>query len=266
MIILIFILGVCLGSFLNVCIYRLPHNESIITPFSYCPHCQKTIRPYDNIPLLSFLLLKGKCRFCKKKIRLRYFIVELLTGLLSSSLYFKYGWQEEFFVYLLLTSLLIVVSFIDFEHQIIPNKITYPGIVLGLLISLKFLFAERLASGEQALLGEQAGMSINNALLGLGIGGGFLYLVALVSRGNMGGGDIKLGAMLGVFLGGQYILVSLFLAVLFGSLVGIILILLKLKSRRDRIPFGPYLSLGTISTIFWGERILCWYKGYWGSY
>lgn len=254
MIILIFILGVCLGSFLNVCIYRLPHDESIITPFSYCPHCKKTIRPYDNIPLLSFLLLKGKCRFCKKKIRLRYFIVELLTGLLSSSLYFKYGWGEEFFIYLLLTSLLIVVSFIDFEHQIIPNKITYPGIVLGLLISLKFLSVDK------------QGMNINNALLGLGIGGGFLYLVALVSRGNMGGGDIKLGAMLGAFLGGQYILVTLFLAVLFGSLVGIILILLKLKSRRDRIPFGPYLSLGAISTIFWGERILYWYKGYWRSY
>lgn len=246
MIIWFLLLGACVGSFLNVCIYRLPRGDSIIFPPSHCPQCGKRIRPYDNIPLLSFLFLRGRCRFCRKRITPRYFIVELLTALIFGSLYLRFGISGEFFVYLFLCSSLVAVAFIDFENQIIPDKITYPGIVLGLLLNARGLPH----SFERLRL----------SLLGIVLGGGLLYLIALASRGNMGGGDIKLGAMLGAFLGWRYALLSLFGAFLFGSLVGIALIILKMKTRKDYIPFGPYMVAGAIVSIFWGERIIDWYK------
>ncbi len=246
MIIWFLLLGARVGIFLNVCIYRLPRSESIIFPSSHCPQCGERIRPYDNIPLLSFLLLRGKCRFCRKGIVPRYFIVELLTALMFGFLYLKFRMSGEFFVYLILCSSLIAVAFIDFENQIIPDKITYPGIVLGLLLNTRGLPH----SFERLRL----------ALLGIVLGGGILYLIAVASRGNMGGGDIKLGAMLGAFFGWRYALLSLFAAFLFGSLVGIALIVLKLKTRKDYIPFGPYMVAGAIVSIFWGEMIIDWYK------
>jgi leader peptidase (prepilin peptidase)/N-methyltransferase len=240
------VLGACVGSFLNVCIYRLPRRKSLIFPPSHCPQCEKRIRPYDNIPLLSFLLLRGKCRFCRGRIHPRYFIVELLTTLLFGFLYLKYGISGEFFIYLILGASLVVIAFIDFENQIIPDKITYPGIILGLIFNARGL--------------PHSFEGLKLSLLGIAWGGGLLYLVALASRGNMGGGDIKLGAMLGAFLGWKYALLSLFAAFLFGSIVGIILILLKLKTRKDHIPFGPYVVAGAIVSIFWGEKILYWYE------
>ncbi len=260
-----FILGTCVGSFLNVCIWRLPRNKSIITPRSYCPRCRAPVRGYDNIPLISYVILRGRCRDCGAKISPRYFIVELLTGMIFALFYFNYySHPGRLLLYLFLSSALIAVTFIDFEHKIIPDKITYPGIVVGLLASLiikhqaPFIFSHipRLDSFIDSFLGVLAG-------------GGLLWAIAILSRGGMGGGDIKLGAMIGAFLGWQPTLLTLLLAFFVGAVVGVILMLFKLftskslkaawKKRKSFIPFGPYLALAALVVIFKGQAIISWY-------
>ena len=242
--ILTFIFGLVIGSFLNVCIYRLPRGESIISPGSHCPHCGHLLGFLDLIPLISFLILNRKCRYCGKEISPRYFFVELITAILFLAVYVRFMVYERsvllFIPYLILCSGLVVITFIDLEHKIIPDKITYPGIVAGLIISL---FSR----------------SFLSSLFGLAIGGGILYLIVVLSRGGMGGGDVKLAAMLGAFLGWRLILLNLFLSFLFGGIIAVILLLLKLKGRKDYIPFGPYLALAGVVTIFWGRQILFWY-------
>lgn len=260
-----FIFGSCVGSFLNVCIWRLPRNKSIVIPRSFCPHCQAPIRGYDNIPLTSYLLLKGRCRDCGKRISPRYFIVELLTGAIFALFYFNYySHPGNLFIYLLLASALVAITFIDFEHKLIPDRITYPGIVVGLLASLIVQHQAPLLFSHIPKLN-----SLIDALLGILAGGGILWAIAILSKGGMGGGDIKLGAMIGAFLGWQPTLLTLLLAFFVGAVVGIILMLLKLfttksfkaawKKRKEFIPFGPYLALATLVTILKGRIILDWY-------
>lgn len=260
-----FILGTCVGSFLNVCIWRLPQNKSIVTPRSYCPHCRAPIKGYDNIPLVSYLTLRGRCRNCRKRISPRYFIVELLTGMIFALFYFNYySHPENLFIYLLLASALIAITFIDFEHKLIPDMITYPGIVIGLLASLVVKHQAPFIFSHIPRLD-----SLIDSLLGLLAGGGILWAIAILSRGGMGGGDIKLGAMIGAFLGWQATLLTLLLAFFAGAVVGIILMLLKLitskslkaawRKRKEFIPFGPYLALATLVTILKGQIILDWY-------
>lgn len=242
--VLVFIFGLVVGSFLNVCIYRLPRNESITSPGSHCPHCGHLLGFWDLIPLLSFIVLNRKCRYCGKEISPRYFFVELITSILFVAVYVRFMSYERnslFFIsYLILCSTLVAITFVDLEHKIIPDKITYPGIGIGLMLSL--------FSGN-----------FLPSLLGLAIGGGVLYLIVIISRGGMGGGDVKLAAMLGAFLGWRLLILNLFLSFLFGGIVAIILLLLKIKGRKDYIPFGPYLALAGIVTIFWGRQILFWY-------
>jgi len=242
--VLTFIFGLAIGSFLNVCIYRLPRQESIVSPGSRCPYCGHSLGAGDLIPLVSFIMLNRKCRYCGKEISLRYFFVELITALLFVAVYVRFMFYERspllFVSYLILCSGLIVITFIDLEHKLIPDKITYPGMAVGLIISLfsgKFL----------------------PSLFGLAIGVGLLYLIVFLSRGGMGGGDVKLAAMLGAFLGWKLLLLNLFLSFLFGGVIATILLLLKIKGRKDYIPFGPYLALAGIVTIFWGRQILFWY-------
>ena len=242
--IITFIVGLCIGSFLNVCIYRLPKDESIVFPSSHCPHCQRPIHFYDNIPLLSYLLLMAKCRACGQKISLQYPIVELITGLCFVGLYYKWRLTLQLLPYIILISALIIVSMIDLKYQIIPDRISLPGIPLGLLAS--FILP----------------ITLSESLLGILIGGGIFYLIAILSRGGMGGGDIKLGAMIGAFLGWKLILLTIFIGVFIGSIIGIILIILKIKGRKDPIPFGPFLSLGAVISIFWGTKIIQWYLTY----
>lgn len=238
-----FILGTIIGSFLNVCTYRLPKKESLLFPSSHCPHCCAPIKFYDNIPLLSFLILKGRCRQCKTKISWRYFSIELLNGLFYLFLYLKFGLSFKLAAYLVLTSSLIVVTFIDFDHKIVPDKITLPGIILGLIFSF---FTP---------------ITFIDSLLGTIISGGLFYLIAAISRGGMGGGDIKLVAMIGAFLGIQKILLTIFVSAFIGSIVGITLMILKKKKRKDALPFGPFLALGAMISIFWGTQIINWYLG-----
>jgi len=247
--VLIFILGLIVGSFSNVCIYRIPRNESIIYPASHCPKCRSKIKPVDNIPLLSFILLKGRCRNCKSKISIQYPIVELITGLIYLIIYLTYGLSIQSLIYIILSSALIIMAFIDLNEQIIPDVISLPGIVIGFIISFFVPY-----------------ISFINSALGVVVGGGIILIIGLggsviFKKEAMGGGDVKLAAMIGAFLGWRYIIISLFLGFFLGALAGIILILSKIKSREDVVPFGPFIVLGSFITLLWGEQIISWYLG-----
>ena len=244
----LFLFGLIVGSFCNVLIYRLPAGESIITPGSHCRACATPIAPWDNIPLLSYLLLAGRCRRCGEHISPRYPCVEVASGALYVLLWFKYGLTPALMVYAVLISILLVVAFIDFDHAIIPNRITYPGMLLGLGFSVW-------AGPIRPLWGS----AFLASLVGLVAGGLFLYLVALISKGGMGGGDIKLIAMIGAFVGWQGALFTIFVGACIGSLVGITLMLLGQKGRKDKIPFGPYLALGALLFTCIGDELIAWY-------
>jgi len=244
-----FIFGLIVGSFLNVCIYRLPRNISIIRPPSSCPVCNTPIKPRDNIPVLSYLLLKGKCRKCGERISIRYPIVELLNGILYWAIinYFGLGWHLPFvFAFV---SAMIVITFIDLDFQIIPDVITLPGIVIGLL-SASFLIPDPFSLSV---------VGFKNSIAGMLLGGGLFYLIAILSRGGMGGGDIKMMAMVGAFMGWKAVFLTTFIGSLVGSLVGIFLMVFKGKGRKTKIPFGPFLAFGSIITLFFGSEILKWY-------
>jgi leader peptidase (prepilin peptidase)/N-methyltransferase len=242
-----FILGAVVGSFLNVCICRLPVDESVVSPPSHCPHCQYQIRWFDNIPLVSYLLLGGKCRGCQAKISPQYPLVELLNALLCLALFIRFGPTLAFGVLFLFCSALVVITFIDLEHQIIPDEISLPGIVIGFILSF-FL----------------KGHGWVNSLLGILLGERSLLLVAYCYRWQtgkegMGGGDIKLLAMMGAFLGWKSIPFIIFASSLVGSLVGISLMLIQKKDSKLAIPFGPYLAFGALLFIFFGRSLISWY-------
>ena len=249
-VVLIFILGLIVGSFSNVCIYRIPRNESIIYPASHCPKCRSNISPKDNIPLLSYILLKGRCRNCKSKISIQYPIVEFLTGLIYLIVYLIYGLSIQSLIYIILSSALIIIAFIDLNEQVIPEVISLPGMVIGLILSFFVPY-----------------ISFINSALGIVIGGGIILVIRLAGslifkKESMGIGDIELAAMIGAFLGWRYIIISLFLGFFLGALAGIILILSKIKSREDVVPFGPFIVLGSFITLLWGEKIISWYIGF----
>ena len=241
------LLGLIVGSFLNVCIYRIPRRENIVFPPSHCPNCRQPIKPYDNIPLLSYLLLRGRCRGCGGRIPLRYPVVEAAAGVGFAAIVGRYGINSSSLLYLIFFSVLLVLAFIDLEHQILPDVITLPGIPLGLLLGLLLPQARFLSSA-----------------LGLLLGGMLFYLVAFLSRGGMGGGDIKLAAMIGSFLGWQKLVLTIFLASVSGSVVGAMMVALRLKGRKGEevdtaIPFGPFLALGATLSLLWGGRLIEWY-------
>jgi leader peptidase (prepilin peptidase)/N-methyltransferase len=252
--ILAFIFGAVVGSFLNVCICRMPKDESIVSPPSHCPNCDYKIRWYDNIPLLSYTLLGGKCRGCGTHISLQYPVVEFLNGVLTLALFIRFGPTLPFLVLFLFCSALVVITFIDLEHQIIPDEISLSGIVLGFVFSF-FL----------------QGHSWLNSLLGILLGGGSLLLVAygyqwLTGKDGMGGGDIKLLAMMGAFLGWKAVPFIVFASSLVGSIVGITMMLVQKKNSKLAIPFGPYLAFGAVLYIFYGRQLIHWYLNWGGSF
>jgi len=249
-VVLIFILGLIVGSFSNVCIYRIPKNESIIFPASHCPKCHSPIKPVDNIPLLSYILLKGRCRNCKSKISIQYPIVEFLTGLIYLIFYLIYGLSIQTLIYIILSSALIIIAFIDLNEEIVPDVVSLPGIVIGFIVSFFVPYISFINSG-----------------LGVIVGGGIILIIGMAGsvifkKEAMGGGDVKLAAMIGAFLGWRFIIISLFLGFFLGALAGIILILSKIKSREDAVPFGPFIVLGSFITLLWGEQIISWYIGF----
>ena len=243
----IFLFGLCIGSFLNVCIYRLPVSESIAHPRSRCQACGQQIAVYDNIPLFSYLWLKGRCRHCGVKIGLRYPIVEILGGLFALATFLKFGLSLEALIYFIFFACLLVVTFIDLDHRIIPDVITLPGIPL--------FFAASFALPT---------LAYQDALLGILIGGGSLYLVAWVysmitKKDGMGGGDIKLLAMMGALVGWQGVIFTIFVSSLIGTLAGLGVMLRSRKGMRLAVPFGPFLSIGGITYIFFGTQLIHWY-------
>ena len=241
--------GALIGSFLNVCISRIPKEESIVTPGSHCPECKNPIRFYDNIPIISYLLLGGKCRHCRKPISSQYPLVEGITACLSLLVFAKWGPSLSYVFYFAFLAALIVMTVIDLHHQIIPDVISLPGIVVGILGSLvipNFRFLD--------------------SILGTLVGGGSLFLVATLyqwffKREGMGGGDVKLLAMIGAFLGWQAVILTILLSSLIGSVVGVAVMLLKGKDFRYAIPFGPFLSLGAALSLFVGKALIQWYLG-----
>ena len=240
--------GLAIGSFLNVVIVRLPERRSLWRPGSACPGCGAAIAWYDNIPVLSFLALGGRCRACRMAISWRYPIIELLTGVAFLFAYIEFGPTGRFLTAALLLSVLIAVTAIDLRFQIIPDAITLPGILVGVLANL--------GTGATPWL---------DSVVGVLVGGGVFFVIILVQPAGMGGGDMKLGAMLGAFLGWKVLCFSLFVAVIAGGALAIVLLATGLRGRKDPVPFGPFLALGGATGLFWGERVVAWYvRGFGG--
>lgn len=241
------ILGSIIGSFLNVCIIRIPKNLSIILPSSHCPQCKNPIPFYYNIPLISYIILGGRCKYCKAPISFQYFLVELLTPIIMILLFFSFGISWSFVISFIFSASLIVITFIDLKHQIIPDVISLPGILFCFLCSFIVPWIGPLES-----------------LVGIIFGGGVLYIFALgyqllTKKEGMGGGDIKLLAMTGAFLGWKGALVTLILGACVGSIIGLILIICKGKDLKYAIPFGPFLSAGAFCSLLFGEKLIRFY-------
>ncbi|MDP2927847.1 MAG: prepilin peptidase [Candidatus Omnitrophota bacterium] len=259
--IIVFIFGSIVGSFLNVCIHRMPKGESVVWPRSHCPKCQKRIPGYDNIPFISFLLLKGRCRFCQGKISLRYPLVELLTALLMVALFNRFGLNYEFFLYMVMLWCLMIATFVDIPLRVIPEEVCVGGMIVGFIMvsvtgfsfsPLKFTFSPMAKSA-----------------LGIIVGGGIIYATGVLfnwvyfkllkkpaingEKESMGFGDVELLAMIGAFMGWQMVILTFFLAPFLGMVPGII----NLITKKDHtIPYGPFLSIAALVSLFWGNRII----------
>ena len=246
--ILIILLGLALGSFANVCIYRIPQRKSLLLPGSFCPKCGAKIRFYDNVPLLSYIFLKGRCRDCRAKISLEYPLVEFLTSALLVVAYLRFGLSWDFAARAILIIIMILTFFIDLKHRIIPDVLTFPGIILGFGLSFAV-----------------TSPSVSNSLLGIVVGGAMFYLAAILGellfkKESMGGGDIKLAMMLGAFLGWKNILLVLFLSAFLGSLIGGVALFFSKDVKETRtIPFGPFLALGAVIAMFVGDALISAY-------
>jgi leader peptidase (prepilin peptidase)/N-methyltransferase len=243
------LLGALIGSFLNVCIYRLPRQESIAWPGSHCPKCSHPLAWYDNIPILSYFMLAGRCRHCTEPIPFRYPLVEVLNAAGYVALLWFFGASWITVAYGLFYSALLVVAGTDLSHKIIPNAVTFPGIIAGFVCASTVL-----------------PLGFLNSLLGALVGGGILWLLAwaspyLFGKEGMGGGDIKLLAMIGAFLGWKPALMTIMIGSLLGSLVGVALIAAQAIKREDYIPFGPFLVGGALVALFFGRSLLDWYQG-----
>ncbi len=257
----VFFIGAVIGSFLNVCIHRMPLEQSIVTPGSHCPNCKKNLQWFDNIPLFGYILLNGKCRYCKKPISIRYFIVELFTAITFIVLYGVFGLTLNFFMYTTFICGLIVASFIDIPHRIIPDEISVGGVVVGFIFScLKGITFNPLSYKFSFMI---------DSFFGILAGGGIIYLTGKIfdliyfkilknppiqgETESMGGGDVKLLAMIGAFLGWKQAILTFFLAPFFGAAVGIFSVIFK---KDHTIPYGPFLALAAIISMFYYPQII----------
>ncbi len=247
--IIVVLLGLSVGSFLNVCVHRLPRGESLVRPPSRCPQCGYVLRWYDNIPVAGYLLLGGRCRKCRGPIAIRYPALELVTLAVFLVHAAVFGWSGLLVVRLLFACALIVLFAIDLEHHLLPDVITLPGIVIGLAASVAFP------------------PGLVDALLGILIGGGALWLIGEAyyrysGQEGMGGGDVKMLAMIGAFLGWKLVLVTLVLSSVAGSLIGVLVIALKRGDMKYALPYGTFLALGALAASLVGERLIAWYVGF----
>ena len=244
MTLLILIYGLIIGSFLNVCIYRIPREESIAWPGSHCPVCKHKLKWYDNIPLLSYIVLWGRCRYCNTGISIQYPLVELLNGFIYIIMYLLLGFGIDFIFYSLIASVLLAIVFIDLKEMIIPDSLVVAILVISLVHKAMNYFAYGISPD---LIG---------SLLGLLIAGGLFLAIVVISRGGMGGGDVTLIGALGFVLGVKYILLNIFLSFILGAIISILLLAAKIKNRKDPIPFGPFIVLGFFITVLRGQDII----------
>jgi leader peptidase (prepilin peptidase)/N-methyltransferase len=253
--VLFFVIGAVVGSFINVVVDRLPQGKSIVSPSSHCSACGKPISVFDNIPIISYLILRARCRNCGAAIPQRLFWVELVTAVLFTFLYWHYGLGWELALIIFYCLIFIALLVIDLEQGLLPNKIVYPAMIIALLVAgLGTIFGFKpvyIASWGFRLW-------IVNVVIGGLIGLVLLLIPALLYRGGMGWGDIKLAALIGFVTGFPLVILAIFLAVIVGGLVAGFLLLLKIKKRKDAIPFGPFLAGAAMLTIFWGNNLLGW--------
>ncbi len=264
---LMFILGAIVGSFLNVCIVRMPHEKSVVKPRSHCVHCKKQLLWYDNIPFVSYILLKGRCRFCGQKISPRYFLVELIAAVTFVIFYQYFGLTAFLPAYLTMVCGFIVATFVDFEHRIIPDEISVGGTVAGVLFSAFIPALHGIDAGTESVLFVHV-KSLGLSLFGILVGGGSIYAMGvlgdfLFKKESMGGGDVKLMAMVGAFLGWKLAILTFFLAPFFGAVYGIAE---KIRTKDTAIAYGPFLVGGALISLFWGETIIRWILSGYGLY
>jgi len=251
MILLFAILGLVIGSFLNVCIDRLPRSKSIVFPPSHCEACQHKLSVRDLIPVFSYLRLRGRCRYCQASIPRKLLWVELATAVIFALLYWHYGLSAELVVMIFYACLFTIVFVIDLEHGLILNKVVYPSMVVALLLALlpRPWFTQWVITG------------VANAALGGAVGFVIFLLIALASRGGMGWGDVKLAALIGLATGFPLVFLAIIMGAILGGIVAVALVIAKKRKRRQTIPFGPFLALAAMVTLLWGSNILSWYLG-----
>ena len=248
MTILIFIYGLLIGSFLNVCIYRIPREESIIFPSSHCPNCGTSLKWYDLVPVLSYIFQKGKCRYCGGEISQQYPIVELLNAIMYLFIYLQFGFTLEFLFYAIIFSILIIITVIDLQHMIIPDSLVIAIFIFTIIYKLLNYILYRQSP------------ELINSILGLVLSILLFLLIIIISKGGMGGGDATLIGVLGFILGIKGIFLAIFLSFILGAIISIFLLIMKIKNRKDPIPFGPFIILGFLIVVFWGESLINWYK------
>jgi prepilin signal peptidase PulO-like enzyme (type II secretory pathway) len=239
----LFVFGLVFGSFFNVVGLRVPQGESIVQPPSHCKSCDTRLRPLDLIPVLSYLLNRGACRYCRTKVSLLYPVMESICGISFALVYLTYGWSAEMFMGLLFVSLLVIVSVADLAYRLIPDKVTLPALALFLILRL-------LVHPTQPYWMH---------LIAMAVGFGLFFLLTVLSRGGVGGGDIKLFAVVGLFLGLPLLALSIFLSALLGTLFGIILMLFRGAVRKTQVPFGPFIAAGSLLAYLKGDAIIGWY-------
>jgi leader peptidase (prepilin peptidase)/N-methyltransferase len=267
--IFVFLFGLLIGSFLNVCIIRIPARKSIVMPASACPKCAAPIRPYDNIPVLSWLLLGGKCRACKAKISGMYPLVELLTALLLFGCYLAFGFTTEALKWAIFSALVIVLVFTDLRERILPDAVNYTGFALGLALS----FVTRPTDGTALWVANRIFefppplpvISFVDALLGAALGSGLLWLVSeayfrLRGREGMGMGDVKMMLLVGAFLGAKRTLLTIFAGSLLGSILGLAFMAARRKDSNYELPFGTFLGMAALLVVFFGTPVVSWYQ------
>ena len=244
--------GLAVGSFLNVCIDRLPKKESIVKGRSHCDSCGRLLSPAELVPVASYLILKGRCRTCRARIPARVMVIEGVTGALFGVLVGVYGVTPVTTVLAIYGCILLVVFIIDLDHKLILNVVVYPSIILALVVA---------AIVSPPWLGGIGPIPLVNSLLGAATGFGLLFIIALLARGGMGWGDVKFAAFMGAATGFPLVIVALFLGIVAGGVAGIFLLASGKKGRKQGIPFGPFLTIGTMAAMLWGQPMLMWYLG-----
>lgn len=247
-VLIVAVFGLFIGSFLNVCIHRIPRDKSIVWPASSCPKCSQPIKPWDNIPVLSYIILLGRCRGCREFISPRYPLVEMMSSLFAVGLFLLFGQSASFVIYYVWACALLIITFIDLDFQIIPDSLSIGGIVVGLCLVYWLP------------------VTYKDALIGLFLGAGGLWAIIVVyylltGKEGMGGGDVKLLGMIGVFTGWHGVLYTIFMGSLIGSLIGVPWALINKKGMQAPIPFGPFLAMGALMYLFFGQDMINWYFG-----